>query len=511
MIEKKVKKNKIRKKGSALAYGLIIMFAVSIILVSILQFVSSQMKYSIYKTSKEQAFQLAEAGTYFYRWYLAHETSALSAKQLSDFWSSGDAIGTDPSESYIVDFPEGNPIGSYQIEVIPPEPNSTILTVKSTGWTYKEPNSKRIVQVRFRKPSWSEYAVVTDSYIRFGEGTLINGKIHSNKGIRFDGVAQNLITSAVNIFDDPDHSGSPEFGVHTHKGTVDPLPPAAVPVRSDVFVAGRQFEVANVSFTGFSTDNDFMKDQAQEGLSDEGCTASGCYFDDSREGREIILRDDGKFEMRIVRSYDADSFKVETYQRLDKKNKTCSSRTDDKCLKVFDIPDDGVIFVENNVWIEGKIIDRRVTIVASNNSELNPTSYGKDIYIGKGNLNYTNYDGQDIIGLVAQKDITVIEDSANNLTIDAALLAQNGRVGRNYYGSSPYSYSCKNSITVNGSIATKERYGFAWTGNDCNCGGFSVGSGYCVRDLNFDNDLLYYPPPNFPTGDAYAIDLWEEL
>lgn len=493
------------KKGSALAYGLIIMFAVSIILVSILQFVVSQMKYSIRTTNKEQSFQLAEAGVYFYRWYLAHETSALNQKKLSEFWA-GDFLGKEEG-GYEVEFPQGSPIGKYNIEVEAPESNSTIVTVKATGWTYKDPNVKRVVQVRFRKPSWSEYAVVTDSDIRFGEGTTINGKIHSNGGIRFDGVAQNLITSHKDVYDDPDHTGDPEFGVHTHKGTVDPLPPANIPVRDDVFEAGRQFPVTEVSFTGFSEDNDFIKEEAQKGLGGNGCTANGCYFDDTKEGREIILKNNGTFEMRTVVSYDSSSFGIIEYQRNDKPNKTCSDRTDSRCVTIFNIPDNGIIFVENNAWVEGKISNKQITIVASDTSELNPASYGKDIYIGKDNLNYTSYDGTDVIGLVAQKDISVIRDSLSNLVIDAALLAQNGRVGRGYY---PGYY--KSSITVNGAIATKLRYGFTYVGSNYNCGsGVVIGNGYCTRNLNFDNDLLYYPPPYFPTGDAYAIDLWEEL
>jgi hypothetical protein len=118
-------------------------------------------------------------------------------------------------------------------------------------------------------------------------------------------------------------------------------------------------------------------------------------------------------------------------------------------------------------------------------------------YIGINNILYTNTDGKDIIGIVAQKNISVVRDSQNMLTVDAALLAQSGRVGRDWY---PSSYD-KNTITVNGSIATNQRYGFAW----------SDGTGYDTRNLNFDNNLLYYPPPYFPTGTEYYIDLWEEL
>jgi len=482
------------KKGSALAYGLVIMTVVSIILVSILQFISSQVRLSIHSGNKEQSFQLAEAGVYFYRWYLAHETETLNAKQLNEFWASGNALGV--GGVYEKEFPEGDPIGKYQIEVEAPEANSTIVTVESTGWTYKNPDMKRKVRVRFRKPSWSEYAVVTDSDIRFGEGTVVNGKIHSNGGIRFDGVAYNLITSHKDTYDDPDHSGGVEFGVHTHESPIDPLPPANAPVRNDVFVAGRQFPVPLISFTGFSEDNDFIKDEAKAGLSGDGCTNNGCYFDDSEYGREIILKSNGTFDVRIVASMDSYTHSVSLYRRYDRPNRTCSNRSDSRCVRNYQIPDGGIIFVENDVWVMGEVSNKKITIVASDNSIVNPASYGKNIYIGEDNLNYSSYDGNDIIGLVAQKNISVIFDCLSNLTIDAALLAQNGRVGRDYY---PLNY--KNSITVNGSIATKLRYGFAYTD----------GTGYQDRILHFDNNLLYYPPPYFPTGDAYAIDLWEEL
>jgi hypothetical protein len=77
-------------------------------------------------------------------------------------------------------------------------------------------------------------------------------------------------------------------------------------------------------------------------------------------------------------------------------------------------------------------------------------------------------------------------------------MAQLGRVGRDYYSSHSYD---KDTITINGSMATNLRYGFAYTD----------GTGYDNRILNFDNNLLYYPPPYFPTGTEYAIDLWDEL
>jgi hypothetical protein len=90
--------------------------------------------------------------------------------------------------------------------------------------------------------------------------------------------------------------------------------------------------------------------------------------------------------------------------------------------------------------------------------------------------------------------------SANDLRIDAALIAQNGRAGRHYYGSS-CSNDTRNSLTLYGMIATNLRYGFAYTD----------GTGYDTRNIIYDANLLYGPPPSFPlTSDQYQIISWEE-
>ncbi|MDP1833980.1 MAG: pilus assembly PilX N-terminal domain-containing protein [Candidatus Moranbacteria bacterium] len=477
-----MKKN---KKGSALAYGLIMMAVVSIILVSLLRYISSQMRASLNRGEKEQAFQVAEAGVYFYRWYLAHQVSGKTVQQIKTFWETGDPYGVDvPYEAEFFD-PEGGAIGKYRIEVQPPEPDSTIVMVRSTGWTYNEPNIQRVVQARFRRPSWSEFAVIANDVMRFGEDTQVFGKVHSNDGIRFDGVAHNIVSSSMDKYDDPDHSGGDEFGVHTHIAPVDPLPPNPVPQRVDIFQAGRQFPLPTVDFNGLLADLNNMKTESK-------ISGHGLYFDETGRGRKIILKSNDTFDICTVETYDSTSHKVSKYK---KKNKggSCSSCSDPDCFQTYPIPNNGVIFVENNIWVEGRIDSARLTIVAAN--LIGGTK--PNVYIGEDNLLYTNSDGKDIIGLIAQQDISVVRDSLNDLTVDAALLAQSGRVGRDYY-SSVYN---KDSITVNGSIATNLRYGFAYTD----------GTGYHTRILNFDNNLLYYPPPYFPTGTEYSIDLWDEL
>lgn len=476
-----------KNKGSALAYMLVIMAVVSIILVSSLQYISSQIKFGFYRENKEKSLQIAEAGVYFYRWYLAHQVSGRTAQQIENFWNNEDPYGVDePYEAEFFD-PEGGAIGKYKIEVDPPETGSTIIYVTSTGWTYKNPDVKRTVKVRFRRPSWSEHAVLANDFIRFGGGTSVYGKIHSNFGIRFDGVAHNIISSAVYQWDDPDHSGGNEFGVHTHVTPTDPLPPSAIPQRADVFEAGRQFPLPAIDFNGVLSDLNYMKDQANNGHGD--------YYNETGGGRRIILKTDGTYDICTVNSYYSSSKRISNYKR-NSGGGTCSSCSGN-CLTNHTIPNNGIIFVENNVWIEGTINNKKVTIVAANLKGGTPA----DVYMGLNNLLYTNFDGKDIIGLVGQNNISVVYDSQNYLTIDAALLAQSGRVGRDYY-----SGNYKNTITINGSIATNKRYGFAWV-----CGGGTHCSGYQTRNLNFDNNLLYYPPPYFPTGTEYSLDLWNEL
>lgn len=498
------------RQGAALAYALIMIAVVSVVSTSLLKYITSQLKYSYYREDKEQAFQVAESGMFFYRWYLAHQVSGKTVQQIKDFWSSGTAYGVGtPYEAEFFD-PEGGAIGKYHIEVQPPDVDSTILMVRVTGWSYNEPNAKRTIQARFRRPSWSEFAVAANDVMRFGEGTHVYGKVHSNQGIRFDGVAHNIVSSSVDKYDDPDHSGNVEFGVHTHvnappasgtNNTFRPLeaPSSAVAQRIDVFTAGRKFPMPTIDFNGLVSDLNNLKTEARKptGNLTNACSATGCYFDNAGYGRRIIFKTNGTFDICTVHAYDtgnndqAGSYNISKYKR-NTGNQTCNSCSG-SCLQTFTIPTKGIIFVEDNVWLEGAISNKKVTLVAA---DLNDGEKS-DIYLGFNNLLYTNFDGKDNLGLISQKDISIVRDSLNNLTIHGALMAQTGRVGREHYD---HAFD-KSTITINGSMATNLRYGFAYTD----------GTGYDNRILNFDNNLLYYPPPFFPTGTEYAIDLWDEL
>lgn len=476
-------------RGSALAYALVIMTVVLIIMVSLLGFITSQLKFSFNRAEKEKSFQIAEAGILYYRWYLAHNTSGKTAQQIIDFWTSGSPLGV--GSPYQADYGEG----TYKIEVTPPNSGSTIVTVKSTGWTKKMPDTKRVVKVRFRRPSWSEYIFMSNSFLNFGDEAEVYGKVHSNFGIRFDGIAHNTVSSLLPSFTDPTHGGGRlDFGVHTHQPTADPSAPSypwaegTVPAHSDVFMGGREFPVPEVSFSGVTSDLSAMKSAAQGG--------HGKYFDSNANGRRIILKTDGTYDLCTVDTYSNNQLSISKYRMMNcstgavsvtQKCNTCSG----SCLCNYPIPDEGVIFVEDNAWVEGSVDGEQLSIVAAN---LSGGGSKADIYIGLSNLRYADYDCNNNIGLVAQRNITVVKDCPSNFIMDGAILAQEGEVGI------AQTMSSKTSLTFNGAIVSYlQPY-------------FQKGtSGFAVRFYNYNNNLLYCPPPYFPTGTEYAVDLWEEL
>lgn len=265
-----------RIRGSVLAYVLMIMAVCMILLTSIIIFVVSQLQYSLKQHDKGQALHIAEGGVHFYKWYLAHQLDGRTANQVQAFWSGGTALGQ--NAPYVQSFDNGE----FSITVTPPAIGSTIVYITSIGHTTSNPALTRTIKVRLRRPSWSESAVVANDYMYFGPGTEVSGRIHSNSGIRFDGLAHNLVTSSVNQYNDPDHVGGNELGIHTHVNVPPGVglnmtyraaeaPPNAPPNRIDVFEAGRQFPVAPVDFSGILGDLALMKTEAIAGR--------GKYFD----------------------------------------------------------------------------------------------------------------------------------------------------------------------------------------------------------------------------------------
>jgi len=448
------------------------------------------------------ALSVAEAGINYYLWHLAHDPT--------DYQD-----GTGGPGPYVHDYKDasGNVIGKYTLNITPPPLGSSVTTVETVGQLTGSPQTRKIV-AQLGIPSFARYAVIANETIRFGYGTEIFGPIHSNGGLRFDGIANDIVTSAVASYNDPDHNGANEFGVHTHRDPPPPDPnpninenfrpleasPNPVPSRPDVFKAGRQFPVPNVDFNAITTDLSNLRTKAK--------TPDGFYIDHEPGaiGYRIHLKDD-TFDLYKVTATTAQCqgkvLNDDSWGQVD----TYGITTESPVILNRDFPPNGIIFVEDQLWVEGKIDTAQLTIAAA---KIGATSTEEKSIAINNDILYTHSDGSDKLGLIAQKHIQIGLYSEDDLHIDAALLAQKGRVGRNnFLKPSLWQENCgptytRDKITVNGSIGTAKRYGFTW-GTGC-----PPSSGYCTRVLLFDSNLTITPPPSFPTTGSFAILSWKE-
>lgn len=426
---------------------------------------------------REQALVIAEAGIEYYRWHLAHASQ--------DFQD-----GTGGPGPYVHPYndKDGNQIGSFTLTITPPLVGSTKATILSEGRVLIDPNIRRAIRTELAIPSWAKYAVAANDVMRFGTGTEVFGPIHSNGGIRFDGLAHNLVTSAQEKYNDPDHTGADEFGVHTHIAPLDPLPPAAVPVRLDVFAVGRDFPVPALDFAGLSGDLANLKAKAQIG---------GLYIPGSgSQGYNIVLFANDTFDLYRVTGLVAAPSGCRITTQAGWGTWSIASQV---FIANYSFPQNGVVFVEDHVWVEGQLVSARLAIASGRFPETPATA--TSITVNR-DLAYAAYEGAEALGLIAQQDFNVGLKSEDDLVVDGALVAKNGRVGRFYYRPSCGTEYVRNSITLHGMIATNQRYGFAYTD----------GTGYQTRNINYDANLLYAPPPSFPlTSDQYSTLSWEEI
>jgi hypothetical protein len=465
------------RNGSVLVLVLVFAAIATMLLGALVSWAVSNIKLARQTVRRELAVEIAEAGNDYYRWHLAH-----AATDYTD--------GTTTPGPYVHVFADkdGNTVGQFSLGIVAPLVGSTLVTINSTGTIAADPTISRTIQTQLAIPSLAKYATAANDNMRFGAGTEVYGPLVSNKGIRFDGVAHNLVQSALSTYTDPDN-GLLEFGVYTQDAPADPQPPAAVPNRPDVFMAGRQFPVAPIDFVGMTSDLSLLKTNAQ---------ASGRYFSNSGFlGYHMVLKTNDTFDLYKVKTLTSTSGSCTNSLSQTGWGSWSIAAGGETFVANYAFPANGLIFLDDHLWIDGQINGARLTIGAGTFPD--NVSTRRSITVNN-NLLYTNFDGRDVIGLIAQNNLNVGMISANDLTIHAALVAGNGRVGRYYYPSA-CTNSTRNSLTLLGMIATNIRYGFSYTDN----------TGYTTRTINYDGNFLYSPPPSFPlTGSTYQTISWRE-
>jgi len=479
MNSKSTKKIIFTGNGYATLYVLVFSSIFLVLIFSLVGFVFTQTKVHIAKENKDKAIQIAEAGLDYYRWFLAHYPDDLQ-----------DGTGVAGPYEHEYSDPEGGAIGKFSLEVNGNQKCNTLTSVdiNSTGWTYAKPEYTKEVYGKYSRPSVASYAYIINSNVWAGADRDINGRYHSNGGVRMDGVNQSLVTSSVQ-----DWQCTSSFGCNPTE------------TKDGVFGAGSgsalwKFPAESVDFVGLTTDFTNMKTQAQS----DGVYLGSVGGESNRRGYHIIFKSDGTIDVYIVtRTRYHNSIHVDdtsTWQRdyyiIDRE--TFSQN--------YTIPSDcSVIFVEDRVWLEGTV-KGKVTIAAADVTQPN---YDPDVIL-RGNIDYTTLDGSDGLTVLAENSVVISPHSPNDMSLRGIFIAQKGYFGRNLY---PCWYSTddqKNSLTMNGSIVSNERVGTKW-GYTAWPWCINEWSGYNIRNNSYDRKLASDPPPLTPyVDDEYEFIEWRE-
>lgn len=441
--------------------------AMTMIINGTVVFATMENKAALFKHNNEMAFHVAEAGIEYYRWHLAHAPS--------DYQDGKGVPGP-----YVHDFKDkdGNILGQFTLDIVPPVLGTSIVTVTSTGYILDQPFTHRKVQVRLGFPSLADYAFLTNSDVWVGDNEVIHGKMHANGGIRFDGINDAQITSAKTTY-----VCSPVFGSGCNNS-----------IKPGIWGAGGpqsfwQFPVPAFDFNAITVDLSKIKTNAQTGGIYK--SSSGAY------GYHIKFKADNTFDLYKVTAlkpipspgYGQDVGGVKHYESYDIKTETFVSNIAN--------PTNGYIFIEDQIWVEGTV-KGHITI-GSGKFPVNPNTYTSIII--PNNILYTAKDGTDSLGLIAQNNIILPRYSPDILEIDAAVIAQNGSAQRFYYNG-----NILTSLTMYGSVISNGVWTWSWVTQ-----GGSVVSGYRNTYSNYDSNLTYGPPPGFPTGNVYNLISWKEI
>lgn len=417
-----------------------------------------------------QALAIAEAGVNFYRWVLAHNPEDFQA-------------GTGEPGPYVFEYdvPGSGVVGSYSIEVTPPPEGSRVVTITSTGSTSEFPNLTRTIRARFGPEPLTRFSFLHNANVWFGQGLTVYGEVMSNGGIRFDGINESVVRSARETYTCGSETGC-----------------SPTQSRPGVWGAGGpqdlwEFPVPIADFDSILTDFNHMRQASQE---------HGVYLGPSTgHGYRIRFNQNGTFDVfRVNNAQNLRGWNVDTgscqnlYQNISNQTLLGTYSTDER----------RIVYAEDTVWVDGTV-NGSVTVVAA---RLPTTAFTTNMWITD-SIQYSTYDGSDNLGLIAQNDIIFGRNLPNDFVINAALLAQQGKIFRHYYmnwSCSPSSaWAIRDSLTIYGTVISNQKS--YW--NYANSSGLL--SGFHEREISYNQRSADIPPPYYPDMDHYRFLSWEEL
>ncbi|MBI4058247.1 hypothetical protein HY408_00600 [Candidatus Gottesmanbacteria bacterium] len=450
-----------------LVFGVVFSLAISgLVLITATQYVSSTRTEAF-----EKALTVAQAGADYYRWHLAHNPT--------DFTD-----GTGQPGPYMHEFtdPYGN-ASTFSLTIDSPASGSSLTTITSQGWVNAYPDVRRTVRVKYGIPSIAKYAFLHNANVWFGSKITIHGKIFSNGGIRMDGTHDSTVQSAKETYTCGSETGcstpTTKPGVWGDGGPQDLW----------------EFPVTPVDFNSIAADFNTLKTSAID---------NGTYLGPSNAyGYHLVFTSNGSYEIRKVtgaqnkRGWSVEKGCENLYQKI----------TQETILGTYQLSSRSLIFAEDHVWIDGVVNGKGIVVAARFPLEVN----SMNIWINN-NLTYTAKDNSNNLGIVAQNNIIFPLSIPQIYEINAALLAQKGRIIRHNYRVSSCAMeqeAVRQELIIYGALISNQKS--YWNYGQGNAGfGSQPASGFSHRDITYDANLFFNPPPYFPSQGEYEFISWEE-
>jgi hypothetical protein len=462
------------EEGIAMVMAIGMIVLLSVLAVTLIDVMQGEASRSRTEVKRDAAFHAAEAGVDDYiakliddRLYLNHFVHPGEATRRST--ASGRMVAaTQPwlqADGSTWTYPNGKDrwygsaqLGNgyeYSLEVFPPSALSPLIRIVATARPVNDTDLRdwRELETLVRPSSVSDFQMVADANITYGATATTYGKIYA--GIDANNVAHTVQhdgTAYGNVYAEGGVSGSTTLvnGAKVYDPTTSPTIRSVIrtPINFNNFLASLVDIRSAAGAGGIVKDNAavdawWLTFQPNGQVTVQSCTMNGGA---PIGGRQPI----------------------------------CGPGTP------MTIPGNGAIYVGQSVIVSGTV-NGRVTIGSA-----------VDIYPG-GNLDYAQ-PGDDVLGLVASRNLLVPQWAPSTLSWRAATIAQSGMFRSYGVGPNEPGYIGNNKLTS-----------MTFTGSTATYGGGSM-SLFQTRTYQYDSSLLYLPPPWFPTlQDAYTIVLSREL
>lgn len=515
------------ESGQVLVWVLGFLAAISIILTSTFSVISLTLSESISVNKNQLALNIADAGINYYLWHLSHSSADFKdGNPSATIIDSGEFSGFYGPFVHQYKDDNSNNVGTYTLYIKPKSEGSSVAIVRSVGKT-SDQKTQRTIEAEIGSPSFASFSLAGDVALWFGNNEAANGPVHSNVGVRMDGPNTDDVTSANATYVPPSNLGG--NGYTTRPG-VWCNTSVTTPVNCNTRPKGLwRYPVPSVDFNAITSDlctikkNSLLFDSTNSDIanSDTVCSSTNGTRTSSyipRYASTFNVRRGYLIELNNNNTYSLYSVNNETYRYSNNNNYTSSynsalSRT--LLGTNIDIPSNGIIFVEDNVWVRSNpTFKGRVTIASGRLASSNQQT---SIVIAD-DIVYSTKDGSDAIGLIAEKDILVApyappkpnaNESEYPFEINGGLIAKDGHVWfpPDYIGRDTPNWNGNSAkkLVYYGSIATRQSWTWLWTN------GWGYDDGFQYNETSFDYNFIYAPPPSFPITSTYDILRWREV